>query len=126
LPRLLPVSFRNTTLFLVDIDGVPYTPMKPIVEGMGISWQGQHEKLNENKARWGIKIILIPTDGGQQAAICLPLRKLPGWLMTTQMQGEDQRFATCIEEISTQMPETYSRFRTRIAVDFLPGITPQK
>ncbi|MBV5308675.1 phage antirepressor N-terminal domain-containing protein [Chromatium okenii] len=79
---LIPVPFRNTTLFLVDIDGVPYTPMKPIVEGMGISWQGQHEKLNENKGRWGVKIILIPTSGGQQEMFCLPLRKLPGWLMT--------------------------------------------
>jgi len=81
---LIPVPFRNATLFLADVDGTPYTPMKPIVEGMGLSWQGQHEKFSENKARWGIRVILIPTDGGKQEAICLPLRKLPGWLMTIQ------------------------------------------
>lgn len=80
--QLIPVPFRGTTLFVVDHAGQPYTPMKPIVEGMGLSWQGQHEKLNINKARWGIRVILIPSEGGNQEAVCLPLRKLPGWLMT--------------------------------------------
>ena len=76
------VPFQGQFLFVVERDGQPYTPMKPIVEGMGLSWQGQHEKLNGNKKRWGIKEILIPSQGGNQDAICLPLRKLPGWLMT--------------------------------------------
>jgi len=79
---LIPVPFRNATLFLADVDGTPYTPMKPIVEGMGLAWQPQHEKLRKNKARWGITEIVIPSDGGPQQSICLPLRKLPGWLMT--------------------------------------------
>lgn len=56
--------------------------MKPIAEGMGISWQGQHEKLKANIERWGIKEILMPSAGGDQAMTCMPLRKLPGWLMT--------------------------------------------
>lgn len=76
------VPFQGQFLYVVERDGQPYTPMKPIVEGMGLSWQGQHEKLNGNKKRWGIKEILIPSQGGDQDAICLPLRKLPGWLMT--------------------------------------------
>jgi len=79
---MIPVPFRGTTLFVVSHEGQPYTHMKPIVEGMGLSWQGQHEKFNQNKARWGIKEILIPSSGGNQTAICLPLRKLMGWLMT--------------------------------------------
>jgi len=82
LNALIPVPFRNATLFLADVDGTPYTPMKPIVEGMGLSWQGQHEKLSQNKERWGIRVILTPSEGGHQQSICLPLRKLPGWLMT--------------------------------------------
>ena len=62
---LIPVPFRNATLFLAEIDGTPYTPMKPIVEGMGLSWQGQHEKLSQNKDRWGIRVILTPSEGGK-------------------------------------------------------------
>jgi phage antirepressor YoqD-like protein len=81
---LIPVPFRNATLFLADVDGIPYAPMKPIVEGMGLDWSAQFKKLSENKERWGIAITAIPSGGGQQDAICLPLRKLPGWLMTIQ------------------------------------------
>lgn len=79
---LIPVPFRATTLFLIDVDGTPYVPMKPVVEGMGLAWQTQHRKLSENKERWGITIMVIPTESGQQDMTCLPLRKLPGWLMT--------------------------------------------
>jgi hypothetical protein len=66
------------------VEGEPFVPMKPVVEGMGLTWQGQHEKLNQNPERWGVRVTLIPSEGGQQQALCMPLRKLPGWLMTIQ------------------------------------------
>ena len=82
---LIPVPFRNATLFLADVDGTPYTPMKPIVEGMGLSWQGQHEKLQSNQrlATCVKEIVMqLPGDDQRRKVTCLPLRKLPGWLMT--------------------------------------------
>nr|EES53872.1 MAG: probable antirepressor protein (Ant) [Leptospirillum ferrodiazotrophum] len=79
---LLPVPFHGTTLFLVEQNNEPYTPMKPIVEGMGLAWQVQHRKLDSNKERWGITIMVIPSKSGDQETLCMPLRKLPGWLMT--------------------------------------------
>ena len=82
---LIPVPFRNATLFLADVDGIPYTPMKPIVEGMGLSWQGQHEKLQSNQrlATCVKEIVMqLPGDDQRRKVTCLPLRKLPGWLMT--------------------------------------------
>jgi hypothetical protein len=82
--RQIKVPFHGAELYVVEQDGQPYTPMKPIVEGIGVSWQGQHAKLAANGARWGIKNILIPSIGGSQATVCLPLRKLPGWLMTME------------------------------------------
>lgn len=56
--------------------------MKPIVEGMGLNWDSQNDKFRTNTARWGVAIIAIPSNGGEQQMTCLPLRKLPGWLMT--------------------------------------------
>lgn len=61
--------------------GEPYTPMKPIVEGMGLDWMGQYTKLKQRFAK-GIEEISIPTTGGMQKMICLALRKLNGWLNT--------------------------------------------
>ncbi|MBV5310809.1 phage antirepressor N-terminal domain-containing protein [Chromatium okenii] len=82
MPDLLPVSFRNTTLFLVDIDGTPYTPMKPIVEGMGLDWKTQHRKLTENQrfAATMVEMTTVAGDGKQRDMVCFPLRKLPGWM----------------------------------------------
>lgn len=82
--NLVPVPFRDATLYLADLNGVPYTPMKPIVEGMGLSWQPQHEKIKSNQRLSATitEIVMVANDGKQREMVCLPLRKLPGWLMT--------------------------------------------
>lgn len=79
---LIPVPFRGTTLFVVSYETQPFTPMKPIVEGMGLDWKAQFDKLISNETRWGMVIIPIPSKGGVQNSVSLPLRKLPGWLMS--------------------------------------------
>ncbi len=79
---LVPVPFHGTTLFLVNHDEEPFTPMKPIVEGMGLDWRSQQRKLASLQERWGMVIMTIPSEGGAQETLCMPLRKLPGWLMT--------------------------------------------
>ncbi|ENM5759095.1 phage antirepressor N-terminal domain-containing protein [Vibrio mimicus] len=84
MPNQIKVPFHGSNLFIVDHNGEPYTPMKSIVEGMGMSWQGQHEKIKSNPERWGIKVILIPSFVRNNAMTCLPLRKLFGWLQTLQ------------------------------------------
>ncbi|GAB3528717.1 phage antirepressor N-terminal domain-containing protein [Photobacterium alginatilyticum] len=78
----ITVPFHGSNLVIVEHESQPFTPMKPIVEGMGVSWQGQHQKLKNNPQRWGIKEILIPSIDKHNAMICLPLRKLFGWLQT--------------------------------------------
>ncbi|MBT4130841.1 MAG: hypothetical protein HOE44_08960 [Candidatus Marinimicrobia bacterium] len=85
--KLMPVTFHSDTLHLVDYQDQPYVPMKAIVNGMDLVWQGQHKKLQENQDRWkGITLKVMPLNGkgGDQETLCLPLRKLPGWMMTLQ------------------------------------------
>lgn len=81
---LIPVPFRNATLFLADVDGTPYTPMKPIVEGMGLDWKAQYRRLTDAPKRWGMVMMTMPSASGEQSMCCVPLRKLPGWMMTIQ------------------------------------------
>lgn len=78
----IKVPFHGATLYVVDHNGEPYTPLKPIVEGMGLDWEAQHRKFQANAERWGISLKEIPSRGGKQEAACIPLRKLAGWLMT--------------------------------------------
>nr|EES52629.1 MAG: hypothetical protein UBAL3_92050001 [Leptospirillum ferrodiazotrophum] len=82
---LVHVPFYGTILFLVDVNGEPYTPMKPIVDGMGLDWRSQQRKLASLQERWGMVIMTIPSEGGAQETLCMPLRKLPGWLMSIQV-----------------------------------------
>lgn len=79
--RTINVPFYGNSLFVVDHNGEAYTPMKPIVEGMGMDWASQFTKLKQRFAK-GIVEIAIPSIGGVQTMICLALRKLAAWLQT--------------------------------------------
>ncbi|ENM5897365.1 phage antirepressor N-terminal domain-containing protein [Vibrio mimicus] len=84
MPNQIKVPFHGSNLFIVDRNGEPYTPMKPIVEGMGLTWQSQHKKLTSNSKRWGITMMVIPSVDPHNPVTCIPLRKLFGWLQTLQ------------------------------------------
>lgn len=75
------VPFHGAELYVVNYNGEPYTPMKPIVEGMGMDWASQFTKLKIRFVK-GIAEITIPSSGGEQSMICLALRKLSAWLNT--------------------------------------------
>lgn len=78
--QLSPVTFHGDTIFCIDYLNQPYTPMKPIVQNMGLDWASQSVKLNANKERWGVVIIATPSEGGEQKMLSMPVRKLPAWL----------------------------------------------
>ena len=79
--RTINVPFHGASLYVVTHDGEVYTPMRPIIDGMGLTYQGQVEKLKSRFAK-GVREIMIPTKGGSQSMTCLALRKLNGWLQT--------------------------------------------
>lgn len=79
--QLLPVSFHGDTIFCIDYQNQPYTPMRPIVENMGLDWGGQAVKLKANKDRWTVEMIsTVAQDGVEREMLSMPVRKLPAWL----------------------------------------------
>lgn len=78
----ISVPFHGNTLFVVEHNGQPYTPMKPIVEGMGMDWASQFIKLKNRFATSVVEITMVAEDGKQREMTCLAMRKLAGWLMT--------------------------------------------
>lgn len=75
----ISVPFHGANLCIVNHDGNPYVPMKPIIEGMGLDWASQFTKLKKRFSK-GIVEIAIPSKGGEQSMICLAMHKLTGWL----------------------------------------------
>lgn len=75
------VLFHGDSLSVINYNGRPYVPMRPVVEGMGLAWQSQLEKLKKRFSK-GVTEIVIPSKGGEQSMVCLVLHKLAGWLHT--------------------------------------------
>ncbi|MBF0454967.1 MAG: hypothetical protein HQL72_09175 [Magnetococcales bacterium] len=82
---LIPVPFHKYNLFIIDRDGEPYVPMRPIVEAMGLDWKAQYRRIDEHRQRLTVVIMTtVAADGKQREMICIPHRKLFGWLATIQ------------------------------------------
>lgn len=81
--KLLPVTFNGDNLFIVNHGGEPFVPMRPVVEGMGLDWKSQHVKLVADNDRFSVvEITTVAGDGKNREMVCIPLRRLFGWLMT--------------------------------------------
>ncbi|MDX8161837.1 phage antirepressor N-terminal domain-containing protein [Acinetobacter pittii] len=76
------VPFHSADLLIVELNNQPFTAMRPIVEGMGLTWQSQYEKLKQRFSSVITEIVTTGKDGKQYNMVCLPVRKLFGWLMT--------------------------------------------
>ena len=83
--KMMTVEFHGTELQLVDKDGQPYVPMRPMVEGIGLDWKSQYRKLAANQRRWGmVMMTTVADDGKDRQMACIPLRKLAGWLSSLE------------------------------------------
>lgn len=77
------VPFHGAELYVVNHNGEPHTPMKPIVEGMGMDWASQFTKMKQRFKTSIVKITMqLPGDEQRREIICLALRKLAGWMQT--------------------------------------------
>lgn len=82
---LINVPFHGSNLLVVEHNSKPYIPMKPIVEGIGLNWKTQYRKLAGNSERWSmVMMTTVAYDNKNRETICIPLRKLFGWLQTLQ------------------------------------------
>ncbi|RAY52010.1 hypothetical protein DP200_23035, partial [Enterobacter hormaechei subsp. oharae] len=57
--------------------------MKPIVENLGMSWSTQVRKLMADKGKFNcVHMNMVATDNKLRDVLCLPLKKLNGWLFS--------------------------------------------
>lgn len=77
------VPFHGDELYVINHHGEPYTPMRPIIDGMGMDWASQFTKLKQRFKTSVVKITMqLPGDDQRRDVICLALRKLAAWLNT--------------------------------------------
>jgi phage antirepressor YoqD-like protein len=78
-------NFYGKDLLTAQIMKEVYVAMKPIVEGVGLDWKGQSKKISVS-SRYGHIKIPLQTAGGIQEMLCIPLKKLNGWLFSVNPQ----------------------------------------
>ena len=79
--QTLTAEFLGKEVTLVDNNGVAYVAMREIAEGIGLDWKGQHKKLMEQGEKFNCgHITTVAKDGKNREMLCIPIKKLNGWL----------------------------------------------
>ena len=104
--ELQKVEFHGQELFLVEHNGEPFTPMKPIVEGMGMDWSTQQRKFTQNSKRWGVvNMTIVAQDGRQRDMVCMPVRKLPAYTSSVNPKKVHPEIQATIEMYQDECDE---------------------
>ena len=76
------VDFHGHTLTVITGQNSEHlVAMKPICEAIGLSWRGQNERIQRHEVlREGMRVIRLPSSGGEQETICLDINYLNSWL----------------------------------------------
>jgi hypothetical protein len=82
--RAMTVEFHGTEIVCVQLEGTVFVVLKPVVEAIGLAWNGQLERIKRDAVlREGMRMVRIPfLRGGNQDAVALRLDRLHGWLFT--------------------------------------------
>lgn len=77
------ISFHGSELITLKVDDVIYTAVRPIVEALGLSWGSQQRKLENSKEKFSCTHMKTTgNDGKTYEMLCMPLKKLNGWLFS--------------------------------------------
>lgn len=110
LARQIKVPFHGTDLYVVEHNGQPYTPVKPIVEGMGLDWKSQQVKVTQRFRSSIAEITMVEENGEPRFMTCLPVRKLPGWLQSISIGKVRPALRKRVAEYQAECDDALWRF----------------
>lgn len=79
---LISVPFHGQNLITIQHNGEPHVAMRPIVEGIGLNWKAQYDRIQRDDVLKTTVVMMttVAEDGKQRELVCLPLKLLNGWL----------------------------------------------
>ena len=80
--EIVTVNFRGDDLYGFKQDDGVFVALKPMVEAIGLAWNGQFERVNRDPVlSKGVRVMRIPFGrGGAQEAVCIKMDLVNGWL----------------------------------------------
>lgn len=81
---IVTVNFRGDELYGFKQDDGVFLAAKPMVEAMGLDWNGQYQRMKRDPIlSEGMCMMHIPFGrGGSQEAVCIKMELVNGWLFT--------------------------------------------
>ncbi|HDX1086927.1 phage antirepressor N-terminal domain-containing protein [Pasteurella multocida] len=99
--KALKAKFFGSDILVINHNGKPYVPMKQVAENIGLVWDAQFKRIKRNEIlSQGMVIMAIPSNGGEQDAVCLPLHYLNGWL-----------FGIKVSKVKSELKEKLIRYQ---------------
>ena len=109
--KKITVPFYDAQLLIIDIYGMPYIPMRPVVEDIGLDWKSQYTKLKQRFSTCVVEITMqLFGDIQSRTYICLPLCKLFGWLMTISPNKVKPEIKPIVERYQNECDDVLSNF----------------
>lgn len=94
-PRFESVPFAGAEILAARRGDEVRVPMKRFCEAIGLPWAAQRQRIQRDEVlREGASMMLIPSEGGPQEQLTLPLDLIPGFLFT----AEARRYAPELQE----------------------------
>ena len=80
--EIVYVNIHGNPVPTILHNGKPHVGMKALCEQMGLQWEAQLKRIkrDENLSQ-GMSMMDIPSNGGTQEMVCLPLDMINGWLL---------------------------------------------
>ncbi len=81
--NLATVEFHGHPLVTLKQDDTILVALKPIVEGIGLDWRGQHKRIQRDDVLSTCVVVMtmqLPGDTQRREVLFLPLQYLNGWL----------------------------------------------
>lgn len=131
--QLISVPFHGQSLLATLVNDVPHVAMKPICENIGLDWSSQFQKIKRNHVlNKGMVMMTIPSNGGLQEMVMLPVKYLNGWLFGVDVNRvkpeiRDRLIAyqtECFEVLANHfMPKVNETSANGLLSEFLKPIT---
>lgn len=95
------INFLGSEIMaIINHDGEQYVAMRSVVDVLGLDWNSQLIEIKQRFKSSIVEITATGKDGKNCKMLCLPFRKLFGWLMTIDP-----------DEVTPQKKETIIRYQ---------------
>ena len=82
---IVKVDFYGDTVLAQQDGEAVLVAVKPIAERLGLDWEGQRQRIRRDDVlSQGACILKVPSPGGEQDTVALPLSLIPGFLFGIQ------------------------------------------